>query len=447
MNFYLLRLFPIRVNKNVRVNYFLFLSSYSRLEAKFQTINQMWERDSKRPLSPPCYHPKVTSKAKKQKKVPEKTTEEVTEPPKAKFRLNRKAFFLTYPQCPLLKEIVGTFLQTKTSMKNENKSPRGIYIMVAEEKHKDGTPHLHAIVLFNQEFNLTDPTFFDIKNHLKDRELLPYHPNIQGMKSLSKSLEYLTKEDHSPFTLGLLPEHELMKKQRKEKSESRSNSEKKSVSVQVSEAIQNKVPLKQLKIEFPGYVLNNLAKIQSFISYTEIEKRSDDVLPWKKVHTTAIVWPNNVAIIDWVNDNLFKERQFKQKQLFIWGPPNSRKTSFVEFLQQRARVYHASGEQYFDNYSDDLYDLAVFDEYNRKHRSYTAMNSFLDGSKVNLHCRYHPVYKAKRIPCIILSNMSLEEIYPPNKYPVALMSLRSRLLEVQLTEDEVIMMERIQFYE
>lgn len=82
-------------------------------------------------------------------------------------RLQGSKFLLTYPQCPLSKEEVSSFLQDHFQVKT---------FTVARELHQDGTPHIHAVLILERSPNTTNMRFFDID---------VYHPNIKTLKTLA----------------------------------------------------------------------------------------------------------------------------------------------------------------------------------------------------------------------------------------------------------------------
>jgi len=59
------------------------------------------------------------------------------------------------------------------------------YVIVCQEKHKDETDHLHAMVSFDKKKDIRNERFFDIDN---------FHPNIQSVKSVPKSINYIKKD-------------------------------------------------------------------------------------------------------------------------------------------------------------------------------------------------------------------------------------------------------------
>jgi hypothetical protein len=82
-----------------------------------------------------------------------------------KFRVNSQNIFLTFPQCPLPMEEALSHLQA-ICMKKQWLIKEYV---IAQEKHSDGNPHLHAWISLNKKVNIGDPALFDISG---------YHPNM-----------------------------------------------------------------------------------------------------------------------------------------------------------------------------------------------------------------------------------------------------------------------------
>ena len=64
-----------------------------------------------------------------------------------KFRISSKSWFLTYPQCPVGKTLAMELLKSKRPVKG---------VVVASEKHEDGSPHLHAFILLKSRYDCTN---------------------------------------------------------------------------------------------------------------------------------------------------------------------------------------------------------------------------------------------------------------------------------------------------
>lgn len=93
------------------------------------------------------------------------------------FRLNAKAFFLTYPQCPITPDVLGAHLESLGTTS---------YTLVAQELHESGEWHLHALVIFIDKKNIRRQDYFDFEHH---------HPNIQAPRDRSAIKKYILKGD------------------------------------------------------------------------------------------------------------------------------------------------------------------------------------------------------------------------------------------------------------
>ena len=72
------------------------------------------------------------------------------------------------------------------------------YYKIVEEKHKDGTPHLHAVIRFKAKYS---------KKYVLDyfKEHLPNdykRIDIDAVRSIKNALNYLSKEDPNPLVSG-----------------------------------------------------------------------------------------------------------------------------------------------------------------------------------------------------------------------------------------------------
>lgn len=97
------------------------------------------------------------------------------------FRIAAKKFFITYPQCPVTKDELKTHL---------NSFGGGLSnYCICTEKHQDGSPHLHALVSFNDKIDVRSPHYFDLTNQNQN-----YHPSIEPVRNWSASLRYVMKD-------------------------------------------------------------------------------------------------------------------------------------------------------------------------------------------------------------------------------------------------------------
>jgi hypothetical protein len=98
------------------------------------------------------------------------------------FRINAVNHALTYPQCPLDKQVVLDHLLAL--------APDNIQqIIVARELHEDGNYHLHAAVKYKRKKDIRNAKYYDI-----EFEGQVYHPNIQQVKFEDAWDNYIEKD-------------------------------------------------------------------------------------------------------------------------------------------------------------------------------------------------------------------------------------------------------------
>lgn len=99
-----------------------------------------------------------------------------------------KGWFCTWPKCPVSKEDALTILQT-------NGLPKIVEYVICEEKHEDGSPHLHAFIKLakRQTFNQVN----------KKLDLLEYHGHYETAKSWNSVKDYVKKDGNYISNLNL----------------------------------------------------------------------------------------------------------------------------------------------------------------------------------------------------------------------------------------------------
>lgn len=108
----------------------------------------------------------------------------------------------------------------------------------------------------------------------------------------------------------------------------------------------------------------------------------------------------------------------------------------ISQLRNHLRIYDVPFEEFQDDYDDDDFDLAVFDEFQGWQKTLTFMNQFLEGNPMYLRKKGAQIYKRKNLPCIILSNFSPREAYP-HVPDIQMEALESRL-EIVAMDTEII---------
>lgn len=331
----------------------------------------------------------------------------------SRFRLQGTNFFLTFPQCSVTKDTaLERVQQLRHKLKDGTLQPLSLKgVVVAQEQHADGTPHLHLGLYLNERFRTSDPAFFD--------SIAQKHGNYQSMKCPKECLRYITKTDPSPLTFGTLPQY--------------SEATRVSKSTEVAVKIRTGWTIDQVADWDPGYFMQNKKKIEDFASFSSLRKTRESkeslTLPIRYVgHHMA-----TKTVIEWLNTNLFIIRPLKCPQLYLFGPPNSRKTSLVMALRRFLRIYTMPlNEDFYDFYNDESVDLIVLDEF-KGQKTIQFLNQWLDGQEVTVRVKCSQRLKRVNVPFMILSNYSVSDAYK-NVSDDRLDSLKSRLLEVSLDE-------------
>jgi len=331
----------------------------------------------------------------------------IASPKKAKktCQLRAKKWFLTFPQCSLPRQEV---------LKNlSEKFPPVEWYVISSEKHKDGSPHLHLALSFEKEFSSRDMRVFD--------PLCGQHGDYKPMKNQLKCIQYVTKE-------GEYDSHGIDVKAVMQKKNGKFED--------VAKLIAEGQTMKELFVTHPGFVLNHKRKIEDLQQWMKRNKK-EEKKEWVKFKTEDIRdlnTPSEISIAEWLNKNIKEKRDFKQTQLYIWGPPNMGKTSLINKLSEFLRIYYVPrDEDFYDEYEDGVYDLIVFDEFTNT-KKMQFMNQFLDGQSMYLRKKGGQIMKSDNLPIIILSNYSLEQNYKKLYEAAKLGPICARLEVVEVKE-------------
>jgi len=314
------------------------------------------------------------------------------------FRINAKTFILTYPQCDVEKEVALDNILQRWEQ-------RGLeYCIVAHELHKDGTDHLHVVLRFDSRKNVRKEDFFDF--------ITGKHGNYQSARSPIQAAKYIVK-DNDYCSWGIDVEALIAGKPKKSQA--------------VAELLETGRSLMDVYAYDKGYFLNNKKKIEDLQSFLHRNMPVSKV-EWLGIDISVVDF-NDIPLCQWLNDNLFKERDFKQRQLYLYGPPNVGKTSLINQLHSFCRVYYIpKGEDYYDSFENEAYDLAVIDEF-KGQKPITWLNEWLQGSIMPLRKKGSQYLKKHNLPTIILSNYSLDSVYAKSDSS-HINTLKCRLLEI-----------------
>lgn len=322
------------------------------------------------------------------------------------FRVQAKWLWLTYSQTPMSPKSVFEKLSSVL--------PNIKYAKIVQEKHKDGNLHVHALVCLAAAVRTSDARFVDLDG---------IHPNLSTLRypvQLREKSKYMDKAPLDTFVFGaltdIIPEEKIPVKD------------------QISRLLKQGTSLTEIlkSDQHSGFLMMNYQKIHLY-EKALIQLKSFNPLPWTRINFNMN--PEASSICYWMANNLFDTRPLKQKQLYIWShKPNMGKTTLIDYLQKRMKVYLAPiGEKYVDDLTND-HDLIVFDEFCGTIQL-GIMNQILDGQTCTLPQRYKCLLKTKNMPVIILANVPPECIYVNDKIqPARINAFLARLQVIEVTQ-------------
>ena len=204
------------------------------------------------------------------------------------YRLQAKNLFLTYPKCPLQPSVALKLI-------DDLLKPNVDYAMCVQEEHQDGSLHLHFVVALKKKLRTSNPRFADLT--------VPegtYHGSYESCRGIRASVEYLFKTGNEVVGLHCEPKKLLEALQKK--------TGVKHAQVAHMILVENKT-VEEINTMYPGYVLQNLRKIQNYHCWLEnIKLLEEPKKPFNLCHQWNKEDPRNweLQIVKWINSNFIR---------------------------------------------------------------------------------------------------------------------------------------------
>jgi len=170
------------------------------------------------------------------------------------FVINSLHLYLTYPHCSVSKETVLLNIGARLKPK---------YAIVSRELHKDGTPHLHAVIVMKKRQR--------IRAEVLDA-LTGKHGNYQSARNLHKVISYVVK-DNEFVAFGINVASYLAKR-------ARHKSTKRKLCDTVAAKIREGSSLEDIDDLLPGYFMMNKRKIQDYATWVSLKRQRESKLKW-----------------------------------------------------------------------------------------------------------------------------------------------------------------------
>lgn len=328
-----------------------------------------------------------------------------TKPEKHSFSLQCKNLYLTYPQCAVAKEDLLEMIQLYF---DDNL----LWAVVSSEKHQDGSPHLHSLVSLKTKFKTYSSSTLD--------QLADQHGNYQAARSVNDTLRYILK-DGNYVAHGIDPKEYLSLKLRKKNSQM----------AVVAQLVREGKPLESIEEANPGFFMMHKNHVEEYQTWVQ-RRNQRQSLQMFQLYLPPHATKEEKTIVRWCEDNIRKQdRPLGAPHLYICGKTCMGKTTFISLLRKMLAVYDIPpDEDYYDEYYDGTYDVAVLDEF-KANKKLTWMNSWLQGHPFPLKKKGSQYLKKDNLPTIIVSNYSPQEAYE-HVVPMRLDTLMRRLEYVLL---------------
>ncbi len=365
-------------------------------------------------------------------------------PPLAARRVdwNRKNDLLTYSRCNVPPDVCGRALSDRFGLVNNRSNPLD-EVHVVREAHADGGNHLHALISFASRKRITNPLAFDI---LDEKEWC--HPNVAIVRSWDASCLYLSKTGNEIYhwyregcgsSVASFAAAVIRGEKYKEEKGHHSKGKFKKAEALIAT---NKGNILAVREAMPGFFMQHLKKIREYSAFYQLYVAEEEVKkPWVPlVDIAAMEHRYNRVIAEWLNSNLFVPRFPKQKQLYIWGEPDTGKTSFVNWLEDFCFIWRPSRQTggFQDAWRPNHYNLVVIDELEEKDIPISFLKILLGGGVQEMPMKGLPsATKRERLPVVVLSQSRVDELYPKCGM-ASVRALESRVIRVQMKQGDFI---------
>lgn len=260
-------------------------------------------------------------------------------------------------------------------------SPYIISFCITEEKHFDQTLHHHIFFRTNENISFEEVSYWI-------EEIYGKHGNYQSVRCEKNVLKYITKSDINPLFFGC--DDSLFNFAYRARKWAEQTTVYKDSDPFVLNHPQYYKLLQRVHSEFHGDQKGELAPIE--IDFIE----SLDKPEWK------------VKVYQWWNDWVTNGWTHKKKQLYLFGPPNTGKTTLImELLKDNIPFEPPANAKSFAwaDWDPERYNCVFIDEFKMDHYDETQWKKATAGESfvTNVKCE-KPKRITTRCPMIFVSN-------------------------------------------
>jgi hypothetical protein len=191
----------------------------------------------------------------------------------------------------------------------------------------------------------------------------------------------------------------------------------------------------KLDDDFGDVVFRNQSKILEYIDYQKDKANSRKDRIWRGLHCDTPDHELTNIVIGWFNNNICKERQIKQKQLWLWGPPSCGKSAVIFLTASKVREFEIQDNNgWIEGYRDGAYDMMFIDEFDKSTMAVASLKRLAAGYPMKIPQRNRrPIIKRENLPLIVTCQKSIEVTFSSLDYS-DIEALQDRFLQVHVYE-------------
>lgn len=322
-----------------------------------------------------------------------------------KYYIWRKNIFFTFPKSEIaIPELIRGLLNFEPFINNLD------FIIVGAEEHKDGSPHLHCLIMAKGSIRFQ---LKRIREHLHIK-----HFNDAGpIKSIAKVLKYITKDGKVTTHPEGLDWNTMVKRAEQKKNP------KTDILLEKIKEVPHDTDVDEFLTDIFDTDLGGFAAFRTkhitdaFKIYHTVKMKREHVIPDLPSNLASWILGQNHPTVDiwsWLSTVLKKEMKLGDRHLYIYGPTQSGKSTLISYIVSLGwKVYFIpKSEDFFDGIKDSKWDLAVADEVRGKDQTIQFWNSWCDCYMPLKQKGKQAFLKSRIIPTILLSNYSPAGLFP-----------------------------------
>lgn len=330
----------------------------------------------------------------------------------ASFQCTR--LLVTYPQNPITKDLLLENYLSKYGSDIE-------WAVFCNEKHEDGQLHSHGMIKFIKRKNITHSTLDTLGGK---------HGDYKTAKGKNKDLIGYVIKDGDYVTHGFSDfdkEYKLMCQKKNPKENT------------IVDLIKDGATVKTLlDTEHKGYVGYRLRATKELIAEIDIIKKQDKIAQYSfDDNISPEMNPQSDKIHRLLKRDVGERRRVhRQKHIWLYTGQGVGKTTLIEQLKRRCRVFDMPNKYPLEGYQDGVYDCMVFEEFKPGSCELSVLNNITGGGSTSDGAnRYQKATKSDNLLVIIASNYQPGECYKNCIGNKAYMALLDRFYFLQFDED------------